>query len=128
MPETPLNRHGINFVEHAVYEKPSKAVFNAFLVKNKIIDESFGAESNCGFTVKSKYNEGSLKVTIEPSIKLDDGIYLSFNFSYNNETQDARHLVKSINDTFFDNLAFVTKFVEENIGDVTTRIERVFIK
>jgi len=125
LPETPINAYGINFNENMKFEENSTKIINKFFNKDKSIDLFFGSNNQNGHTIITNRDEARIRFIIEPSKKIEDGIYISFNFHYDNTSLEAKFILDNINKHFESSLKFSEDLISNYCGKFTERLPEI---
>lgn len=122
--ETPLTAYGINFNEHYKFSESYDETFSRFFDKSDNLHRFFGEDLTCGCTLITKKVGAIFTLKLQPSEKLEDGVFLKANFHYDISDEGGRALVSN----FRENLRLTTdlfkKTITENFEPVTEYVSR----
>jgi plasmid maintenance system killer protein len=122
--ETPLKAYGINFNEHYRFDENYDQIFNKFFSKNENLRSFFGQELICGFTLKTKQANSILTLTMRPSDKLKDGVYLKANFHYDISDSGVESLVNDFKNNFGLATEFFKQTISKKFGQITEYVSQ----
>jgi len=128
LPETPVSAYGINFDEHIKFRESTDTIIDKFFIVAKGINEFFGSDPKYGHIIYTKKEEVKIRFKIEPSHRLDDAVFLSINFHYDNTFADNDFIVKKIDRSFMDSLKFTETLISKYCGEMIERLPTVLGK
>ena len=111
--ETPLRAYGINFNEHYKFLESYDETFARFFSKSDNLNCFFGDDLTCGCTLITKKAGAVFTLTLQPSDRLKDGVFIKANFHYDISDEGGRVLVSD----FRENLRLTTEFFKTTITE-----------
>jgi len=122
--ETPLIAYGVNFNEHYRFTESYDETFARFFTKDEGLHRFFGQDLTCGCTLISKQVGGVFTLTLQPSERLKDGVFLKANFHYDISDGGSSALVSHFRENFRLTTDFFKKTVIENFVPITEYLAR----
>jgi hypothetical protein len=122
--ETPLSAYGVNFDEHYKFAESYDETFARFFTKNESLLRFFGQELTCGCTLITRQVGGVFTLTLQPSERLKNGVFLKANFHYDISDGGSSALVSDFRENFRLTTDFFKMTIIENFAPVTEYLAR----
>ncbi len=122
--ETPLKSYGINFNEHYKFSESYDETFARFFAKSDNLHGFFGEDLTCGCKLITEKVGAIFTLTLQPSERLKDGVFIKANFHYDISDGGGRVLVSNFRENFRLTTDFFKTTIIENFDPVTEYLSR----
>jgi len=119
--ETPIKAYGLNFDEHIKFDKNLHEITESFFTETINIKRVFGNDYLTGHKIISKVDNATFTFNFEPSPVMDDGVFLKFNFHYENDATDTKFIVDKISSNLERAISFAEQLLTSFCGNMIER-------
>jgi hypothetical protein len=111
----------LNFDEHIKFDKTLSEIATNFFTETDNIKKVFGDDFLVGHKIITKVGEATLTFNFEPSPVMDDGVFLKFNFNYDNDAPDTKFIVDKISVNLEQAITFTENLLTSFCGNMIER-------